>query len=225
MNPNLSPLEDNNDPDSHMRIRVESGLSEWYGRAHFEHPTAAPLNDLSVLFADLDAGYVSSPAPLRHGESIPQLYERVASCIQAIITQCDQEGKRAVLVCTHAAVVIALGRILTGKVPEDPTVEDFGAFTCGLGIYRRQGVRENGAAKGNGPEERCVENGKEIQAGGSWSVSRPHPRARPAAESREPSTQSFDDPLQTRDFSISSHWTCEANSDCSFLSGGEERGW
>ncbi|KAI3336522.1 phosphoglycerate mutase-like protein [Xylariaceae sp. AK1471] len=221
ISPFISGRNSGQNKTSKLSIRVESGLSEWYGRAHFEHPTSAPLSDLSVLFADLDANYASSAAPHRHGESISQLYERVASCIQAIITRSDQEGKKAVLICTHAAVVIALGRILTGKVPEDVSVEDFGAFTCGLSVYRRQGVDEdrhivaatNRVAPIGGHVQKYADIRNVMQSLDSRS---------PALDSRGPARPRFE---QRRGFSLSSHWTCEVNSDCSFLRGGEERGW
>ncbi|KAI1435494.1 RNA polymerase III transcription initiation factor complex component [Xylaria sp. CBS 124048] len=212
-----------------LSIRVESGLSEWYGQAHFEHPTSAPLDDLSTMFADLDANYVSCFAPRRRGESIPQLYERVASCVQDIIAKCDQEGKKAVVICTHAAVVIALGRILTGKIPEDVSVADFNAFTCGLSMYRRQAVRENhnSTATIDGPP--VIRN----RAANS-------PDARNAMQAAAipstPGTHGTDHPggpggpglkhlPQGYSFDVASHWTCEADSDCSFLRGGAERGW
>ncbi|KAI0971667.1 histidine phosphatase superfamily [Xylaria arbuscula] len=182
---NKASVSDDDVPHPRLSIRVEAGLSEWYGRAHFEHPTSAPLSELTTLFADLDVDYVSSPAPPRRGESIPQLYERLASCIETIIAQCDKEGKKSVLISTHAAAVVALGRVLTARVPDDATVEDFRAFTCGLSKYRRQGIDQDG---------------------------------RLALDPGESSNQ-------RTSFGLSSHWACEANSDCSFLSGGEERGW
>ncbi|KAI1743624.1 RNA polymerase III transcription initiation factor complex component [Xylaria scruposa] len=205
-----SPSEDNA-PRPHLNIRVESGLSEWYGRAPFEHPTSAPFDDLSTLFADLDAGYVSSPAPSRYGESIPQLYERVASCIQAIIAQCDQEGKKTVLISTHAAVVIALGRVLTEKIPEDVSVDDFKAFTCGLSTYRRQGVYQDRsiAAATSRPTKTRDQAEK-------WADTQNIMHA----TDTPPWSQSLaSDPQEPRG------WTCEVNSDCGFLRGGEERGW
>ncbi|TGJ80578.1 hypothetical protein E0Z10_g8176 [Xylaria hypoxylon] len=182
---------DDDVPHSRLSIRVESGLSEWYGRAHFEHPTSAALDDLSALFADLDTNYVSSPAPRRRGESIPQLYERVASCIEAVIAHCDRQGKKSVLISTHAAVVIALGRVLTATVPDDVGADDFRAFTCGLSEYRRREIyQDHGLALGSG--------------------------------SNIPTSK---DPYQRCSFGLSTYWTCNVNSDCSFLHGGEERGW
>ncbi|KAI1752399.1 RNA polymerase III transcription initiation factor complex component [Xylaria castorea] len=213
---------DDNVPRPRLSIRVESGLSEWYGRAPFEHPTSAPLDDLSALFADLDANYVSSPAPRRRGESIPQLHERVASCLRAIIAQCDQEGKKAVLISTHAAVVIALGRLLTEKVPEDVSVEDFKAFTCGLSMYRRQGVHQDRsitAATGRPTTTRDqAKRYADMQNIMQAIDTPPWPQSldRLASDSQEP---------QKCGFGLPGHWICEVNSDCSFLRGGEERGW
>ncbi|KAI0534661.1 histidine phosphatase superfamily [Xylaria digitata] len=193
---NKGSASDDDVPHSRLSIRVDPGLSEWYGRANFEHPTAASLDDLSALFADLDKNYNSSPAPRRRGESIPQLYERVASCIEAIIAHCDKEGKKSILISTHAAVVIALGRILTAEVPEDASVDDFKAFTCGLSEYRRRGAHRDA-----------------YQDGGLAL----HPLG--------PRTPKSKDLCQRCSFGLSSHWTCNVNSDCSFLRGGEERGW
>ncbi|KAI1194057.1 histidine phosphatase superfamily [Nemania serpens] len=202
-------------PPSRLSIRVESGLSEWYGRAHFEHPSSAPLNDLNAWFVDLDADYLSSPAPRRRGESIPQLYERVASCIEAIISQCDQEGIKAVVVSTHAAVVIALGRVLTAKVPADATVEDFGAFTCGLSVYRRQGV-DQASSIAAGPDGEVMIKDHPLK---SAEIMNTQSTIRPLHLSH------LAGPPQRRGYHLSSHWRCEVDSDCSFLRGGEERGW
>ncbi|KAI0481621.1 histidine phosphatase superfamily [Xylaria cf. heliscus] len=210
---NTASSSDDNVHCSRLSIRVESGLSEWYGQAPFEHPTSAPLDDLSTLFADLDANYVSSPAPRRRGESIPQLYERVASCIEAIIAQCDKEGKKAVLISTHAAVVIALGRVLTTKVPDDVSVEDFGAFTCGLSMFRR--IRDQGQIYANTHSVMQAINTPR------WL----HSLDRLALDSQEPRTPKIKALPQRCGFGLSSYWTCEVNSDCSFLRSGEERGW
>ncbi|KAI1821364.1 phosphoglycerate mutase-like protein [Xylaria intraflava] len=217
----------------HLSIRVESGLSEWYGRAHFEHPTSAPLDDLSPLFADLDTNYVSCFAPQRRGESIPQLYKRVASCMQDIITKCDQEGKKAVIICTHAAVVIALGRILTAKIPEDVSVADFGAFTCGLSTYRRQKAHEDCSATAvinmvtttESQVQKHLDARSTTQAGDTQSTRWLHSMDHPKLGSRGPGDPGLESPPQICGFGLASHWTCEANSDCSFLRAGEERGW
>lgn len=133
-------------------IRVEAGISEWYGLAPWEHPTSAPLAELAPLFpqSPLDSTYQSRVTPPRHGESIAQLHERVAAALAAIIEQSDAEGARAVVLNTHAAVMIALGRVLTGNMPASVEEEDFRAFTCGLSVYRRR-------RRGRGRGEVCLE--------------------------------------------------------------------
>ncbi|KAI0202772.1 phosphoglycerate mutase-like protein [Astrocystis sublimbata] len=203
-------------------IRVEPGLSEWYGRARFEHPTFAPLDHLRTFFAGIDPKYVSLPAPRRRGESIPELYERVASCIQTIIAQCDREGKQAVLISTHAAVVIALGRILTGAVPEDPSVEDFRAFTCGLSMYQRQGSNPECLVNDMPNTARSEVPRKASTQHGMQATNTPHPLSRPALDSHGIGRSGR---TQEPGFALSSNWSCAVNSDCSFLQGGEERGW
>ncbi|GKT44002.1 transcription factor tau subunit sfc1 [Colletotrichum spaethianum] len=121
-----------------VTIRPEHGLCEWYGAAPFEHPTPASSDVLKSMFPHLDDTYQSAVVPARNGETIAQLHDRVAAGVQAIIEQCDAEGKRAVVLCSHAASIIALGRVLTGVMPESIDAEDFRAFTCGLSVYRRR---------------------------------------------------------------------------------------
>lgn len=120
-------------------ILPENGIAEWFGAAPFDHPQPAPAEVLKPMFPAYCVDYVPAQTPSRKGETLAQLYERIATTVRAIVERCDAEGKRAIVLCTHAAVVIALGRILTGKVPEDPEVDDFQAFTCGLSVYRRKG--------------------------------------------------------------------------------------
>jgi transcription factor C subunit 7 len=122
-----------------LRIRGETGLGEWYGSAEFAHPTPASLETLRLLFPDLlEPDYRPAVTPNRMGEGIDELHDRVAAAVDAVIAECDRDGVRAVLLCTHAAVIIALGRVLTGEMPDDVEVEDFRAFTCGLSLYRRR---------------------------------------------------------------------------------------
>ncbi|KAH6897059.1 histidine phosphatase superfamily [Thelonectria olida] len=121
-------------------IRPEYGLCEFFGAAPFEHPIPAPPEKLKSLFSTYDDTYVSALAPSRNGETIQALYERVAAAVNAIIERCDLEGRRAAVLCTHAAVVIALGRVLTGRIPDDVETTDFHAYTCGLSTYRRKNM-------------------------------------------------------------------------------------
>ncbi|PTB79303.1 RNA polymerase III transcription initiation factor complex component [Trichoderma longibrachiatum ATCC 18648] len=167
-------------------IRPEHGLCEWFGSAPFEHPGPASPSVLKSLFPALDDSYVSAQHPPSRGETLAQLQARLTATMQSIIDRCDAEDRRAVVLCTHAAVVIMLGRILTGVFPETVDADDFRAFTCGLSVYRRRLISQDE----QGP--RGDEN---------LPKEKPNPRA------------------------VVGAWSCEANSDCSFLTCGEERGW
>ncbi|KAI9166844.1 F-box/LRR-repeat protein 2 [Paramyrothecium foliicola] len=174
-----------NDVAAITMIRPEHGLCEWFGSAPFEHPRPASPEMLKAMFPAFDLDYVPAVTPRSKGESLSQLYERVSIGVRAIIDRCDAEDRRAAVICTHAAVVIALGRILTGEMPENSEVDDFRAFTCGLSVYRRDNAKLDDRTCMNLPADNPAE--KLVHEVGGWE--------------------------------------CELNSDCSFLSSGEERGW
>ncbi|EXM36475.1 Histidine phosphatase superfamily [Fusarium oxysporum f. sp. vasinfectum] len=166
-------------------IRPEHGIGEFFGAAPFDHPTPASSKRLKELFPAFDENYASAITPSRKGETINDLYGRVAAAVRAIIERCDAEGHRAVVLCTHAAVVITLGRILTGRIPKAVEEEDFHAFTCGLSTYRRRGPG--------------------LKRTPMLGPNKSHP--------------------PTSDLSPVGEWQCEIDSDCGFLTSGEERGW
>ncbi|KAI2470415.1 histidine phosphatase superfamily [Annulohypoxylon bovei var. microspora] len=210
-----------------QRTRVDLGLSEWYGLAHFDHPSSAPLNELQNFFPELDPSYASSLAPSRRGETLPQLHGRVAKAADFIIRRSDQEGHKAVVLSTHAAVVIALGRVLTGQMETD-----FGAFTCGLSKFRRRGFSANEASPNSGSEtvieatvpaargERQI--GIEARSGKAQSEIDP---ASNVDHYPHDSPRSNQESLARGGPGIYGGWICELDSDCSFLRHGEERGW
>ncbi|KAH6636596.1 histidine phosphatase superfamily [Chaetomium tenue] len=186
-----------------LKIRGETGLGEWYGSADFEHPVPASLGKLDPLFPgllDLDYGPVVTPS--RMGEAIDELHDRVAAAMEALIAQCDRDGVRAILLCSHAAVIIALGRVLTGQMPDSIDTDDFKCFTCGLSAYRRrrrQGLKTEGMDEPAG-EPTAARDADHHGKGGTamdWRGGR----------------------------GVSGGWDCELNSDCAHLSLGEERGW
>lgn len=172
-------------PSATTMIRPEHGICEWFGSAPFEHPGPASPSVLKSLFPAFDESYVSAQYPPKRGETLAQLQARLAATMQSIIDRCDAEDRRAIVLCTHAAVVIMLGRILTGNFPETVDTDDFQAFTCGLSVYRR----------------RLINQDEGLRAKGDLPGKEPNPSAAVGG------------------------WSCEANSDCRFLTGGEERGW
>lgn len=135
--------------------------------------------------------------PPARGESIGALHARLAYVLRALVAAADaDDGPRAMLVCTHAACMIALGRVLTGVMPADVSDDDFGCFTASLSVFRRK----------PGAVERMTAEGEV----GRWDPARP--------------TEVPEVPWKGSG-GVAGGWVCERNADCGFLSGGEERGW
>ncbi|KAK4147022.1 histidine phosphatase superfamily [Dichotomopilus funicola] len=185
-----------------LKIRGETGLGEWYGSADFEHPAPASIAILDPLFPDLiESDYEPMVTPNRKGEGIDELHDRVAAAMEAVVAQCDRDGVRTVLLCSHAAVIIALGRVLTGEMPESIETDDFQCFTCGLSEYRRRGdlggQRSDVVASGRPTAVSKTNHGSKDANVNNWRGGR----------------------------GVSGGWICLLNSDCKHLSLGEERGW
>ncbi|KAF2143305.1 uncharacterized protein K452DRAFT_286135 [Aplosporella prunicola CBS 121167] len=180
------------------KIRVENGLGEFYGLARFDHPSPAPLEELHTHFpGKLDASYAPLLIPSNNGESIPDLHDRIAYTLHRMIEACDADpnGPKSLLICTHAASMIAIGRALTGRMPPDEGEEDFKCFTCALSRFeRRTGDRRT-------TEKVEVED---------WDYSKPHDI--PRVDWRKGK-------------GVGGGWDCTVNGNCNFLTNGEERGW
>jgi transcription factor C subunit 7 len=103
------------------------------------------------MFEYLDQDYVSVHMPASKGEMIVELHERVRNALDHIITTLDNdpEQPKTVLICTHAATMIAAGRVLTGNMPEDPDEDDFQCFTAGLSKFVRRSADPQKTAAGN----------------------------------------------------------------------------
>lgn len=235
-----------------LQVRGETGIGEWYGSAPFEHPVPASLATLESHFPSLlDHDYQPAVVPTRMGESVDELHDRLAVTLERLIAECDRDGIRAVLLCSHAAPIIALGRVLTGNMPENIEVEDFRAFTCGLSVFRRR----KGAASSGANGSHSVTKPASV----SWSTPRAQTVADPNtssaekntsnttrssgsgtakqtskagtddlqdAKSGDPRQQGLQAPVNWRGGrGVGGGWNCELNSDCSHLSQGEERGW
>jgi transcription factor C subunit 7 len=120
------------------------------------------------------------------------LHDRIAYTMDRVIRTLDKESNapRSLLICTHAASMIVLGRVLTGKMPESPFEDDFRCGTCSLSVFKR-----TGAPNTTLEEDSTVQTSKDLPA------------------------------LVWKGVGVAGGWTCEVNGDCSFLAGGEERGW
>lgn len=176
------------------KIRVETGIGEFYGKARFDHPSPATLQELEEEHFPglLDKEYKSVCVPSKNGETIAELHDRVAYTLLRIIETLDSDpnGPKTVVLCSHAAVIIAIGRVLTGRMPENISEEDFKCYTAGLSMFDRR-MRHLAA------DELKVED---------WQPG------------KVPDTH-------WRGRGLVGGWDCVLNSDCTFLLGGEERGW
>lgn len=91
--------------------------------------------------------------------------------------------------------MIAIGRVLVGRMPEDDTAEDFNCFTASFSkfVRRKDGVKSSFA-----------------KVKGTWD---------PEAAEKIP------DVGWRGGAGVGGGWECEVNGDCSFLDNGPERGW
>ncbi|KAJ0425783.1 histidine phosphatase superfamily [Aspergillus carlsbadensis] len=203
-------------------IRVENGLGEWFGSTtFFHHPTPPTLSTLTSLPSN---NKPRAPFTLHEsrthallytstrGESIPQLHNRLATVLAGIIAEVDAEiaaieasqlpeerTSKAILICSHAAPLIAMGRALTGNMPRDSSEEDFFVFTAGLSTFRRR------------------------SAGGEVEVRNHEGALAPGTRITDPVGTVV--PEWEGGRGVGGGWDCVVNGDCSFLRGGAERGW
>ncbi|KAF2871723.1 phosphoglycerate mutase family protein [Massariosphaeria phaeospora] len=122
------------------KIRIDRGIGEFFGRANFEHPTPPGLDLLNPLFEHLDQNYESRYIPASRGESLLELHERVKDAMTAIVAALDDDSgqPKALLICTHAATMIAIGRALTGCMPSSLEEDDFQCYTASLSKFKRR---------------------------------------------------------------------------------------
>ncbi|EFW18780.1 hypothetical protein D8B26_005592 [Coccidioides posadasii str. Silveira] len=204
-------------PDINLTVRIENGLGEWFGSSSFfTHPSPSTPEVLATHFPTIlspspsETQYKARIIPSPSGETIAQLHDRVATTLSHIIATVDEElaafaeshpddprnhQSHSILICTHAAPLIAMGRALTGNMPDDSSEEDFKPFTASVSTFAR---RKSGSRTGI---EQDVVNGKTEEICGKKI---PHWRGGRG---------------------VGGGWDCVQNGDCSFLSGGEERGW
>ncbi|KAF2757189.1 phosphoglycerate mutase-like protein [Pseudovirgaria hyperparasitica] len=173
LSPTVTSLRKSRQQD--VRVRIEHGLAEFFGRAHFTHPRPAALDVLSTHFDFIDHGHTKFIESSVYGESIEALHARLAYTLHRLIEMLDAEqgAPRTLLICSHAASMIAMGRVLTGRMPEDPNEEDFRVGTCSLSVYeRRAGQGQEGVETWDESRPEAVpeldwQRGKGV--GGGWN--------------------------------------------------------
>lgn len=128
--------------DDKILVHAENGLGEFYGLARFDHPSPATVHVLSSHFPrqlkkDYDEPLIR---PSTNGESLEALHDRIAYALHHVIKRLDEDpkGPKTLLICTHAASMICIGRALTGRLPEDMGEDDFRCFTCAFSKFTRR---------------------------------------------------------------------------------------
>ncbi|KAF3926858.1 hypothetical protein ABW20_dc0103589 [Dactylellina cionopaga] len=176
---------------------VEGGIAEWFGTAPFDHPLPATPELLKTFFSFLNTDYTPIITPAVRGETMAQVHNRAAYALVRLVEYVDKTHPdvKAIVLVSHAATVIAVGRALVGDEGMD-----VGAGTCSLSTYKRKGS--------NYVPEWVDVDGKEVQSTGTLDLNKtPIPI------------------LPWRGIGVMGGWTQEVNGDCSFLTGGEERNW
>ncbi|KAL9020117.1 MAG: hypothetical protein Q9185_002647 [Variospora sp. 1 TL-2023] len=129
-----------------VNVRVDNGIGEWYGHSStFTHPSPPSLSLLCTKYfpsLSINPEYRPSCIPSPSGETIAELHDRVAHALSCIIRTVDSElvaeEEVSILICTHAATLIAIGRCLTGNMPSDVNQEDYLAPCAGLTKFVRR---------------------------------------------------------------------------------------
>ena len=104
-----------------------------------DDPAPATAHTLQTFFSAFSTTYHPIWTPSPSGESIEELYGRLAYVLARMIQVLDAASQKSesVLLCTHAAALPIIGRVLTGKKPQSPTEEDFVPWTASLSTFRR----------------------------------------------------------------------------------------
>ncbi|KAH6873907.1 histidine phosphatase superfamily [Thelonectria olida] len=138
-----------------LQVRGERGIGEWFALTWFIQPKPEELNRLrDGFFPWLDGTYQSKMAPPAHGETIVSLHNRVAQALAMVIEDVDREYEQAgrgdeevtLLLCAHAATIIATGRALTGQLPNDYNEDELKCYTCGISKFIRKSIPPTGEA-------------------------------------------------------------------------------
>jgi transcription factor C subunit 7 len=138
--------------------------------------------------------------PSSSGETLDGVHDRTAYALDRIIAAIDKDPRQptSLLICTHAATMIAAGRALTGLMPDNHEDADFKAFTCSVSRFERRPGHEASSAS---PSSLYPANAASTKTSGDFDIEWRGGRG------------------------VGGGWDCVVNGDCSFLSGGEERGW
>ncbi|KAL4402084.1 hypothetical protein ACI68E_001736 [Malassezia pachydermatis] len=128
----------------HIPVGVEPGLAEWFAPAFPQdtgvHPSPRTGEHVVDEFPTISLAWTPLLYPDPHGETIPALHERMREVMRRIEKRCAAWGIERVLLVSHAASIIALGRMIqTIASYEDVREMPIRAGTASVSKYTRAG--------------------------------------------------------------------------------------
>ncbi|SPO23739.1 related to TFIIIC subunit, 55 kDa (transcription initiation factor) [Ustilago trichophora] len=123
-----------------LELVAEPGLAEWFSTVVPEtgiHPSPARAAYMKEFVPELSLSWTPLLYPDNNGESISELHARARRILSLIQERCEQLGVTRVLICSHAATIIAMGRVLLNDDADGKRTTFIGAGTASLSKYTR----------------------------------------------------------------------------------------
>lgn len=133
-----------------LELVAEPGLAEWFPTATAStgpHPHPARAEYMKEFVPELSLSWKPMLYPDSNGESIAELHARARRVLDLIQQRCEELGVSRVLICSHAATIIAMGRVLLNDDADGKREKFIGAGTATLSKYTRQQEGKNGEWK------------------------------------------------------------------------------
>lgn len=121
-----------------LELVAEPGLSEWFPTATPNtgiHPSPARASFMKEHIPQLSLSWSPLLYPNTQGESVSELHARARKALELIESRCTQLGVKRVLICSHAATIIAMGRVLLDDDHDGKRKLEVGAGTATLSKY------------------------------------------------------------------------------------------
>ncbi|KAN0065694.1 hypothetical protein ACQY0O_000824 [Thecaphora frezii] len=136
-----------------LELVAEPGLAEWFPPVPTDsgvHPAPARAATMRKFVPRLSLSWEPLLYPDSLGEDIPQLHARARRVLSLIQQRCHQLGVERVLLCSHAATLIALGRVLLQDDAGGQRTKAINVGTATLSKYTRIGTSKRWQQQLNG---------------------------------------------------------------------------
>ncbi|KAL1918421.1 uncharacterized protein VTP21DRAFT_3081 [Calcarisporiella thermophila] len=99
-----------------LDVKLEYGIREWFGAEEkYNSYTIPTVESLHALFPLVDPTHKPLETTTHLCETISQCHDRFEAYLRDLVALLDASPTRNILLCTHAAGVIAAGRALIGN--------------------------------------------------------------------------------------------------------------